>query len=185
MRGRCLLLLSWVAFAQTSNIEQLWKDAVQAHQQGQFEIALDKYGAILKVKPTFVPALSNTGTIYSRVGRFEDAAIQYRKALESGGNHPGIRLNLGIAYYNQSRLDEAVTEFEKLPALTEQFKLLLADCYLRTGQNQKVIALLKAQETAEDRAVSYPLGTALIRDSQIERGQRIVNRVFRDEMRKL
>src|SRR5262245_50349361 len=132
MRGRWLVLLSWAAFAQTSDIEQLWKDAVQAQQEGQLELALAKYTAILEVKPTFVPALSNTGTIYSRLGRFEDAAIQYRKALETGGDHPGIRLNLGIAYYNQSRLDEAVAEFEKLPTLTEQSKLLLADCYLRT-----------------------------------------------------
>ena len=180
MTGRWLLVLVLAALGQCASVEQIWKDAVQAHQQGQFEVALARYEEILKQQPDFVPALTNAGAVYSKLGRYEEAATQYRRALEKGGEHPGIRLNLALAYYNQARLGDAIEELEKLASLTSQARLLLADCYLRTGENKKVIALLDAPELADDRAVSYLLGTALIRDSQVERGQRIVNRVFQE-----
>lgn len=181
MKSRLSWVVVWAAFAQSPDTEQLWKTAVQAHQAGEFESALSTYQQILKQRADFVPALSNAGAVYSKLGRYEDAASQYRKALEVGGDHPGIRLNLALAYYNQSRLGDAIAELEKLKEPSQQSKLLLADCYLRTGQNRKVIGLLEEQENSDDRAVSYLLGTALIRDNQVDRGQLIVNRVFRDD----
>lgn len=181
MKGRWLWLLVSAALAQSSGIEQTWKEAVQAHQAGDFEGALAKYESILKQRADFVPALTNAGAVFSKLGRYEDAAARYRKALDVGGDHPGIRINLALAYYNQSRLDDAIEELERLKEQTQQSKLLLADCYLRTGKDKKVIAILEDQEKSDDRAVSYLLGTALIRDNQVERGQRIVDRVFRDD----
>jgi tetratricopeptide (TPR) repeat protein len=56
--------------------------------------------------------------------------------------------------------------------------MLLADGYLRLGENKKVIELV--DDSAEDRAKAYVLGSALLRDGQIERGQKIIDRVFRD-----
>jgi tetratricopeptide (TPR) repeat protein len=63
-----------------------------------------------------------------------------------------------------------------------QAVLLLADCDLRLGENKKVIELLSPLEkqSPDDKALTYLLGTALIRDEQTARGQVLVDRILRD-----
>jgi Flp pilus assembly protein TadD len=178
-------LLSFVALAAlAAPREQLWRKAVELHQSGQFEAASQQYQELLAEDPQFVPALSNLGAVYAKLGRYEDAAAQYRKALQLQPDHFGIRLNLAIALYHQSRLPEAVTELEalyKADSAHPQARLLLADCLLRMGEHARVISLLASEENSNDRAVAYLLGTALIRDGQIDRGQRVVDRLLREE----
>jgi len=59
---------------------------------------------------------------------------------------------------------------------------LLADCWLRQGQDRKVIELLTPWEKlpTSDLATAYLLGTALLRDKQIERGQQMIDRILRN-----
>ncbi len=175
------VLLLW--FLAASSPEQIWKDAVGLHQSGRLEEAAGKYSELLGLRADYVPALSNLGSVYLRLGRFEDAAAQFRRASTLQPEHFGIRLNLALALYNQSRLPDAIPELEKLHAqqpANEQVTLLLGDCLLRMGENRRVIDLLASREGSDNRAVAYLLGSALIRDSQITRGQRIMDRLFRD-----
>ena len=60
--------------------------------------------------------------------------------------------------------------------------LLLADCWLRQGEDRKVIDLLTPVEKQDprDQAIAYLLGTALLRDKQIARGQQMIDRILRD-----
>ena len=176
--------LAFAALLCASTPEQIWKQAVTLHQAGQHEAAAAQYLELLKINGSFVPALSNLGAVYAKLGRFEDAATQYRKALELQPEHAGIRLNFALALYKQSRIAEAASEFEKLLQKEpehSQARMLLADCRLRMGDHSAVIALLKDHEGSDDRAVAYMLGTALIRDGQVGRGQRVIDRVFREE----
>ena len=182
MCGRLLPVLALSLLA--SSPEQLWKQAVELHQAGQYDRAAERYRELLAANPRFAPALSNLGAVYSKLGRYDEAAAQYRKALELQPEHFGIRLNLAIALYSQARLGEASAELERLhktDATHGQTRHLLADCWLRMGSNGKVIELLASEENSDNRAVAYLLGTALIRDGQISRGQRIIDRLFRDE----
>ena len=182
MCGRLFPVLALTLLA--SPPEEIWKQAVELHQAGQYESAAERYRELLQANPRFVPAMSNLGAVYSKLGRYDDATAQYRKALDIQPDHFGIRLNLAIALYSQARLLDAVPELERLHKsdLTHaQTRHLLADCLLRTGNNTKVIELLASEESSDNRAVAYLLGTALIRDGQISRGQRIIDRLFRDE----
>ena len=63
-----------------------------------------------------------------------------------------------------------------------QVILLLADCWLRQGEDRKVIDLVTPVEkqNPSDLAVAYLLGTALLRDKQIERGQQMIDRILRN-----
>ena len=63
-----------------------------------------------------------------------------------------------------------------------QITLLLADSELRLGQNKKVIQLLAPaeQQNADNQAIAYMLGMALIRDGQLEEGQKRVDLVLRN-----
>ena len=72
------------------------------------------------------------------------------------------------------RIDDAVRELTKVHAedpANSQATLLLADCYLRMGQNKDVIRVLEPEERKhpDDLAIAYLLGTAYIRDKQVER----------------
>jgi tetratricopeptide (TPR) repeat protein len=97
-----------------------------------------------------------------------------------------IRQNLTLALYKAGRYDEAAAEAETIlagPAASRDTLLLLGDIYLRQGQEQKVVDLMTpvAAEDADDKAVAYMLGTALLAQDEVETAQRIIERVFRDD----
>ncbi|PYT19708.1 MAG: hypothetical protein DMG58_35745, partial [Acidobacteria bacterium] len=90
-----------------------------------------------------------------------------------------------LAYYHSSDTARAGVEFAKVLGRqpgNERAAILLADCELRAGDNRKVISLLSPLESShqDDRALAYLLGTALIRDNQPERGQKLVDWILRN-----
>jgi tetratricopeptide (TPR) repeat protein len=93
-------------------------------------------------------------------------------------------LNLARAYYKASEISQAAAELERVlgERRDRQPVLLLADCYLRLGENKKVIDLLSPLQQAapDDKTLDYLLGTALIRDGQAAPGQLLVDRIVRD-----
>jgi len=181
-----VLLLPSRGPAQTTgkDPDQLFAKAVTLHQSGDILGAIQYYEAVLDRQPDRVEARSNLGAAYMKLGRYEDAIAQYRKALTARPDLANVRLNLGLVFYKSDRIDEAALEFEQVlkaqpqhPAAT----LLLADCQLRRGQAQKVIDLLSPLEArlGDDRLFAYLLGTALLEQDQVERGQRVIDRLFR------
>jgi tetratricopeptide (TPR) repeat protein len=180
-----LLVLS-AAFAQQAPAhDQLLHHAIDLHQAGDIPGAIAAYRQYLKLEPKNVMALSNLGAALSRSGQYEEAIAEYQKALKLDARNLPIRLNLALAYYKTSEISEAAEQLESVireqPA-NRQAIFLLADCDLRLGENKKVIDLLTPLEksSASDKALSYLLGTALIRDNQTARGQQVVDRILRD-----
>ena len=87
-----------------------------------------------------------------------------------------FRLNLALAYYKSARPNEAHAPAQTVVASEPEAKnayLVLADCYLQTGQDQEVIALLKPREQmfGDDLAYAYLLGTALLHTGDEARGR--------------
>lgn len=178
MKALCLLA------ALAADPEILLKEAIRLHQQGQPAAAIPKYEAYLAERPKNPLALSNLGAALAAAGRYQDAAARYRAALALAEN-PAVRLNLGLALYKQVLLEEAVEEFLRVRQAqpeNRQAALLLADSWLAMGEHAKVVALLEPWERRHpgDAAINYLLGTALIRDGQVARGQVIVDRILRD-----
>src|SRR4029453_18638097 len=58
--------------------------------------------------------------------------------------------------------------------------LILADCYLQTGQDKELLALMRPREQMfeTDLAYAYLVGTALIHTGDLTEGQKYVDRVF-------
>jgi tetratricopeptide (TPR) repeat protein len=107
------------------------------------------------------------------------------KALEQQPGNLPIRMNLALAYYKAAKISQAAGELEAVVAERpgeRQPALLLSDCYLRLGEDRKAIDLLTPlqQQTPDDKALDYMLGTALIRDGQTARGELLVDRILRD-----
>ncbi len=181
--------LSATSVQRTVNQEQASQDvfarAIHSQQSGDLEAAIQAYRDFLREHPQSIEALSNLGAVYSRLGRYAEAIEQYKRAMELDSQNPAIRFNLGLAYYKSVQLPEAAAELVRVVAAQPGNKsatLLLADCYLRMGENKKVIGTLSPFQAAHgaDRTFLYLLGTALIRDHQTEKGQVLVDKILRD-----
>lgn len=172
------------ALAQTPSPEELYKEAESAYQAGDTPKAIRLYEELVKAQPNSVEARTNLGVMLAQVGRYSEAVTQYSAALERDPSSLIVRLNLALAWYKQADFEKAAAELEKLRkqhADNQQSLYLLADCYLRLGKNHDVVALLDPYYAAnpDDRAVDYALGTALIRDGQVQRGAIVIDRVLK------
>ena len=181
-----ILSIAGVAWCQdTPSPETILHHALELHQAGDFAGAIAEYRAYLNQVPGNVAARSNLGAALSHAGNYPEAIVEYQKALELQPENLPVRMNLALAYYKSSGIAQASGELEKVLAERpneRQPALLLSDCYLRLGKNQKAVDLLSPlqQQTPDDKAVDYMLGTALIRDGQTARGEVLVDRILRD-----
>jgi len=172
------------ANAQTDASEQILKQAIGLHQAGNIDAAIEAYRKYLQARPESTIALSNLGAAYARAGRYEQAIAQYRRALKVQPNNAPVELNLALSYYKIGNTEQAAPIFEKVHRSVPselQPALLLSDCWLAMGRNKDVIGLLTpfAGGKPENAAVDYALGTALVRDNQVQRGQALIERILR------
>lgn len=189
----CVWLVPVARAQGQADVEGAFARATQLHEAGKLEEAISAYRAILTSNPGRADVRSNLGAAYSRLGRYEEAITQYKQALALDGRNQAIRFNLSLAYYKAAWFPEAAAELTRFVAaapadLPERLNavLLLADCQVRLGEYKKAIELLSpyekdGPETPHGRAVAYLLGNALIGDGQLDRGQLVIDRVFRDD----
>ncbi len=187
-RSTILFLLSaGLALAQNDPAQQSLRHAIELQQSGHYAEAIDAYKAFLKVHPEAAPVRSNLGAALAHEGRFSEAIQEYTLALKADPSNVGIRLNLGLALYKSGELPKAVHEFETVYATQpssdpnhDRVALLLAECYLRQGENDRVVALLDPMEAShpDDRALDYMLGTALLHLGQTDRGAQLIQRLL-------
>jgi tetratricopeptide (TPR) repeat protein len=185
------VLLAGAASAQdpSAAVERDFERATQLHQSGDLQGAVRGYLAILATNPARIDVRSNLGAAYSALGRYEDAIQEYKRALIIDGSNYAIRFNLALAYYKAAWFAEAATELEKFIAAvpntpqTANAQLVLADCQVRLGEYKKVIEALSplADADSSNRTLAYLLGSALIGDGQLDKGQAIIDRLFRHE----
>jgi tetratricopeptide (TPR) repeat protein len=194
-----LLVLACVVLAQsprvaaqtgTTDEDSAFARATQLHESGDIEGAIRGYLAILSSHPGRADVRSNLGAAYSRLGRYEEAISQYKQALAPDSHNQTIRFNLALGYYKAAWFNEAASEFARFLAETPSnvperpnAVLMLADCQVRLGEYKKVIELLspRAEADPNNRTVAYLLGSALIGDGQLNKGQLVIDRIFRDE----
>jgi len=184
----CLLILLLVSARpgeaqNTQDFDRLLARAIELHNAGDVLGAIESYAAALAIFPDRADALSNLGAAYVRLGQYDDAIRQYEAALKADPVNTAIRLNLGLAYYKSARPNQAIPQLKRVVSSDPEARsayLLLADCYLQTGQDKEVAALLRPREQmlGNDLAFAYLLGTALLHLDEAVEGQKYVDRVF-------
>lgn len=169
---------------QPDSVEVLLKQAETLHRAGKLDEAIKDYRLFLAHHPDVAPVRSDLGAALAAAGRYEEAIAEYKRALQLQPL-PQIRLNLALAYYKANKLTLAVDELQKVRREMPgdlRVVMLLADCDLLLGENQKVIALLDPLEAThgDDLAITYLLGTALVRDRQVARGQVMIDKILKN-----
>ena len=170
---------------QSDELKNTLDRAVRLHQSGNIEGAIREYEAFFEEGAESAGVRSNLGAAYADQGRYKDAIEQYRRALALEEKNPTVRFNLGVAYYKTGQIPRAAEQLKAVIAgqpANRNAMLLLADCHLRMGSYKEAIELLSPLQSAQDDnlALLYLLGTALIRDHQVEKGQVLVDRILRN-----
>jgi len=179
------LLCASAAFGQASPSPQdLLKDAIAAQESGNFDQAIRGYRSILEKYPNIPEIRSNLGAALAAKGQYAEAIVEYKRTLRLKPN-PQARLNLALAYYKTADLHLTVETLKRVREEAPsnlQAVTLLADCYLRLGQNREVIDLLTLLQSVDpqNQAFNYLLGTALVRDGQAAKGQLIIDRILKN-----
>ena len=182
----CFLLANSVS-AQSSVPDGAFAQALRLQQSGDLEGAVREYRQVILANPERFDAKSNLGAVLAKLGRYQEAIKEYSEALgtappEAAGH---LRLNLALAYYKSFQISRAADLLAKIHADQPEnlnATLLLADCHLRLGEFRKVVEVLSPIESMhpDNRAITYLLGTALIRDGAIEAGQHRVDKILRE-----
>ena len=97
-----------------------------------------------------------------------------------------VRLNLALAYYKSGRPNEAIEPPQGRRRLREpdakNAYLILADCYLQTGQDQEAVALLKPREAMFRRRSRHSRtssGWRCFAPATSDEGQQYIDRIFK------
>ncbi len=174
VRALCLfLLLAIFAAAQGKgpNLQQLFAEAVNAQQHGNFELAVRDYRQILKAQPDAVDVKINLGAALVHLGQYDEAIAEYQSALPAASTSDTVRLNLGLAYYKKNDFENARQQFKVLStAHPEEARVatLLADCDVRLNDFSGAVAILQPLESKNrhDADLEYLLGLALVKSGK-------------------
>jgi tetratricopeptide (TPR) repeat protein len=185
-----ILLLAWTvlapgarAVAQEQDVDALLERALAQHRAGDLLGAIDSYLALLERAPDRADVRSNRERLRS-AGAPRGGGRPVPPGLAGGSEDPAIRFNLGLALFKAARFPEAAEELARVVEKQPENKgalLLLAECHLQQGNTAKVVELLAPHEAAyaEDRAYAFLLGSALVQENDLKRGQIFIDRVLR------
>ncbi|HEU4935994.1 MAG TPA: tetratricopeptide repeat protein [Vicinamibacterales bacterium] len=132
------------AVALGSGLAELHYDyGVLLGLQQKWDEAQDAYRRAIAVNPVYPEAHNNLGQILERNRQFEAALGEYRSAASDRPTFRLARLNVGRMLIALGRLDEAITELQKITqprdAEAPRYLFALSTAYVRAGRKDEGI----------------------------------------------
>lgn len=155
------------------NVAELLQQAMQLHQAGQLSQAEQLYGQILRAEPDQPDALHLLGVLAAQSGKPELAVAPIQRAIAL---RPGVavyHVNLGNAYLELNRHDDAVAQYgralELYPDYVEALANLGAALRRQNRLDESEAALRRAVALdPQNPNVQFHLGTTLQRARRLE-----------------
>lgn len=159
-------LLSWISvtcWAQAAKSQQS-DEAFALEQQGKVQEAEAAWRAVIKAEPEDAEAYAHLGFLEARQEHYKEAVPLYRKALMLDPKIPGLRMNLGLAYFKGGELKEAIDTFDGLlkntPASSPdalRLAALMGLAYYGDGQYAKSIPYLRQATLGDPQNLPFRL----------------------------
>ncbi|MDI9336673.1 MAG: tetratricopeptide repeat protein, partial [Gammaproteobacteria bacterium] len=99
----------------------LFPQAIQYHQAGQFDVARRLYEQILQSEPTHFDALHMMGVLCYQTKNYLNAAQYIQKALNINANHPEVFNHFGLALVALGKYKEAEEIYLRAQQLAPNF----------------------------------------------------------------
>jgi tetratricopeptide (TPR) repeat protein len=142
------------------------KTGIAYHQLAELDQARKAYEQALRIKPDYVEAMNNLGTVYYSKKSYRRAISWYNKALKLAPHEAksaSIYMNLGTAYFARKKYEDATKAYRSAleldPDVFERhgnFGVMLEE---RTVQEKAkyhyYLARLYAQDGRNDLALQY------------------------------
>lgn len=130
--GILLLLLCAQSRAQTSkqgaSIRELAEGADRALQNGDYDIAIERYTRLTRLNPGAAAAWSNLGSAWFAKEQFSKASVAFVRASHLKPDNEDYAFNGALSYVRQDRCDEAQSSLIRLESSTSHMQSAL---YLR------------------------------------------------------
>ena len=145
--------------------------ALRAEAAGDITEAEAVYERLLALNPGDPDLLYNSGNLYVRTRRFEEAVQRYGAAIEARPGHVAARVNLGNALLMLGRRDEASAQLEialeHAPADADAHRTL-AGLFAYRGDNDRAIRHYRAvlERNPQDGAVHRDLAIVLAAEGE-------------------
>jgi len=94
-------------------VSEIFRQASEAMQRGNLDVAGDGFAAAAKAAPAFAEAHFNVALVREEQGRFDEAVAGFQRALALKPRLHGANLFLGIAYFRLNQLDKAFAAIQK------------------------------------------------------------------------
>ncbi|MGB2677111.1 MAG: tetratricopeptide repeat protein [Candidatus Acidiferrum sp.] len=134
------VLLLWLAFQNVSpEGAQHMQAGVEAHKQGQFNVAIQEFRKATQSDPNLVEAFLDLGEVCLETRDYSCAIAALKRALELSPDLDAAHLQLGYALLAQGYAEEAIPHLEKVHALEA-----LGIAQIETGRYEAAIANLNA-----------------------------------------
>ena len=141
--------------------------ALALEQQGRNTEAEIAWRAYLKVHPSSSEAYAHMGLLEARQEHYTDAIPFYRKALSLDSSIPGLRLNLGLAYFKAGEMKKALQEFSPLLGSAPQsspdrqrLAILVGMSHYSLGQFAQAAVYLKQAVSRDPQNIELLLALA-------------------------
>lgn len=166
--GISLLLYAPMCRAQSSAAPADARQAALAfEQQGRNTEAEAAWRSYLGAHPSNSEAYAHLGLLEARQEHYSEAIALYRKALALHSTLPGLRLNLGLAYFKAGNMKEALEQFGPLLKSTpitspdrQRLTILVGMCHYGLDQYAQAAPYLKEAVNRDPRNLELLLALA-------------------------
>jgi len=148
-------------------------------EQFKFKEAADAFKRALQLEPTLALARINLGIALFNVPDLPAAQRELQAASTAAPSAPQPPYLLGLAAKTQNKPEEAIAYFQKVLRIDANdvgANVNLGQLYAQQRKYPEAVAVLRTAIAAEpyNATALYNLGTALIRASQREEGQKVI-----------
>ncbi len=121
------------------DLQQVYRQALAAHEQEEYARAVELYGRILDLYPDADLVLYNQGLALYQLNRFAEAVTAFTQAAAAQKDDADTWFNLGLALKQDNRLSEARQAYERALELQPDEDILfnLANCCRENGADSQ------------------------------------------------
>jgi tetratricopeptide (TPR) repeat protein len=145
-----------------------------AHEQREFEVAVERYQQFLGLMPNHAQTHFNLGVVLEELGRMEPAIEHYKKSISIAADNAAVHRQLGDAYTKLKRSDEAIKTYQQVLANQAEdvvTTIKLGNAFLAAGRLTESILLYEQALTIlpDDGLLHRHLGVSLQRMGQMKK----------------
>jgi Tfp pilus assembly protein PilF len=97
----------------TKRAKAMFAEAVRAQNDGNTELAIERYNKVLNIAPGYISALNNLGVSLRKLNKLDQAIACYRRALERDPRNVQTLSNFGNALKDAGRHAESLDMFRR------------------------------------------------------------------------